>query len=202
MKELMITGFNPFGPYKYNPTQDIVEHFTGKTVAGYKINAILLPTIYYAFRLIEQEIERTRPVAIISTGLSSSVKGVRIETTARNIMNGKYADTNGVLATGEPIIENAPEFVAVNTNSHKYANILAKNNIPVEISADADGYTCNALIYETSHYIAKNKLPIKQFFLHSPWTDKYKDKIDLEPHKIMIEEGELFRAIELIVENL
>lgn len=202
MEQIIITGFDPFGPYKYNPTQDIVEYFKAKTVAGYKINAILLPTIYYAFALIEKEIERTKPVAIISTGLSSSVKGVRIETTARNIMNGKYADTNGVLAMGEPIIKNAPEFVAVNTDSHKIANILIDNNIPVEISADADGYTCNAIIYETSYYIAKNNLPIKQFFLHSPWTDKYKSKIDLEEHKIMIAEENLFRAVELVIENL
>ncbi len=202
MKQVMITGFDPFGPYKYNPSQDIVEYFKGKTIAGNKINAILLPTIYYAFALIEEEIAKTKPIAIISTGLSSSVKGIRIESTGRNIMNGKYVDKNGVLASGEPILKAESEFVGVNTDSCKFANILAKNNIPVEISADADGYTCNALIYETSHYLAKNKLATKQFFLHSPWTDKYKGKVDLEPQKIMIAEEDLFRAVELIIENL
>ncbi len=202
MEQIIITGFGPFGPYKYNPTQDMVKYFSAKTVAGYSIKSIVLPTEYFAFRRLRVQIEKVRPVAIISTGLSSSVKGLRIETTGRNIMNGKYPDVNGLSPRNAKISQTGREFVAINTDAVRYANLLHENDIAVEISADAESYTCNALIYETGKYLKENSLDIKQFFLHTPWTDKYLNKIDLDAHKIMIKEGDFFKAIELIIENL
>jgi len=32
MRKAIITGFEPFGPYKFNPVQDTTEEYNGKTL--------------------------------------------------------------------------------------------------------------------------------------------------------------------------
>jgi pyroglutamyl-peptidase len=96
MRQIILTGFKPFGQYKFNPTEESTKYFDNKIIEQYNIKGIVLPCTYKgAFQILKEVINNIKPVAILSTGLSSNVKGVRFETVGRNIMNGKYPDTNG-----------------------------------------------------------------------------------------------------------
>jgi len=203
MKQIIVTGFQPFGPYKFNPVEESTKYFDGKQIDGYKIKGIVLPCTYFgAFQILKDAISEINPDAIISTGLSSSVKGIRFETTGRNIMNGKYADAEGYSPNNVPIIEGGKEFHNTNSPNHTLANILHKEGIPTEMSANADDFICNSLIYLTSNHLQTSELNNRNAFIHVPWTDNYKGKIDLEPHKIMISQGTLYHSIETIVKNV
>jgi pyroglutamyl-peptidase len=203
MKQIIVTGFQPFGPYKFNPVEESTQYFHGKKIDEYNIIGVVLPCTYFgAFQILKNAILKINPDTIISTGLSSGVKGIRFETTGRNIMNGKYADADGYSPNNVPIIEGEREFYNTNSPNNTLANILHNEGIPTEMSANADGFICNALIYLTSHYLQTSKLNIKNTFIHVPWTDNYKDKIDLEPHKIMISRDILYHSIETIIKNV
>lgn len=208
MKKVILTGFEPFGDYKFNPTQESTIFFNSLgDVSGIKVIGLVLPCTYFgAFQVLCKVINREKPDAIISTGLASSVKGIRIETTFHNIMKGKYPDADGMMPNGL-LLWNKPyakDYLIATANNIYLANLLKSNEIPVELSFNADAFICNSLGYLTSKKILKDSLwsPIKNMFIHIPWTDDYKDKIILEPHKIFLEKEKYYKAIELLIKNI
>ena len=203
MKQIIVTGFQPFGPYEFNPVQESTKYFHRKEIGKYKITGIILPCTYFgAFQILKKAISELNPNAIVSTGLSSSVRGIRFETTGRNIMNGKYPDAEGYQPKNVPIIKGEREFINTNSDNHNLANILHKTGIPTEMSANADNFICNSLIYLSSNHLQMNNPRIRNVFVHVSWTDNYKSKIELEPHKIMISREVLYHSIETIVKNV
>jgi pyroglutamyl-peptidase len=206
MKKVILTGFEPFGEYKHNPTQESAKYFNMKVVSDVKVIGLSLPCTYYgAFNTLARVMEYEQPDAIISTGLSSSVRGIRIETAFRNIMNGKYPDASGSTPNGTPISskQDSPEFLVANTNHSYLVSLLKADNIPVELSVDAEGFICNSLGYLTTQKIMEDLFPsVKNMFIHIPWTDDYKDKIILEPSKIFLEKDKYYRALKLLIEHI
>jgi len=203
MKLAILTGFEPFGPYKYNPVQDTTQEYNKKKVNGIEIRGLVLPCTYYGgFEVLSEKINEISPDIILSTGLASRVNGIRIETIGRNIMKGKYPDAEGRNPNNEPLIKNGKPLYFVNSNSINLTNSLYEKNIPAEISIDAEGFICNSLIYLTARRIFNENLPIKFAFFHTPWTDDYLDKITLEPGKKTIKKCDLNKAIETLLINI
>lgn len=207
MKKVILTGFEPFGGYNYNPTKESTEYFNKiGFVSGVKVIGLVLPCTYFgAFKILSKVMNKEKPDAIISTGLSSSVKGIRFETTFHNMMNGKYPDANGLKPNGLPIWDKpyAKDFLLATANNIYLANILEQNEIPVEISNDADAFICNSLGYLTTKKILLDFIPqVKNIFIHIPWTDDYKDKIELDSTKIFLEKDKYYQAIELLIKNI
>jgi pyroglutamyl-peptidase len=120
-KKVIFTGFLPFGGYQFNPTEDLVRYFNSYvTIPQIEIMGLVLPCTYFgAFEKLSKIIDKEKPDAIISMGLSSCVKGIRIETTFRNLMNGKYPDMSGYDPAGIPICNeiNAREFLTSNVSN-------------------------------------------------------------------------------------
>ncbi len=207
MRKVILTGFEPFGDYLFNPTEESTKFFNSLgAVSGIKVIGLVLPCTYFgAFHILSRVMDEERPDAVISTGLSSSVKRIRIETTFRNIMNGKYPDSDGKIPSGLPLCDesNSKEFLASTANNIYLANLLHSKGIPIEISGDADSFICNSLGYLTSKKISNYRFSsMRNVFIHVPWTDDYKDKINLEPTKIFLEKEKYYRAIELLIENI
>lgn len=203
MKLAILTGFEPFGPYKYNPVQDTTQEYNKKKVNGIEIRGLVLPCTYYGgFEVLSEKINEISPDIILSTGLASRVNGIRIETIGRNIMKGKYPDAEGRNTNNEPLIKNGKSFYFINSNSINLTNSLYEKNIPAEISIDAEGFICNSLIYLTARRIFNENLPIKFAFFHTPWTEDYLDRINIEPGKKTIKKSDLKKAIETLLINI
>ena len=206
MKKIILTGFRPFGPYEYNPTAELAKFYNGKTITGNEIIiGVVLPCTYYgAFNLLSKIIDYENPYAIISTGLWSSVKGIRIETTFKNLMDGKYPDSNGYDPKNIPL--NSEQGAKGKYKSFSDSLYLEKKlqrlDIPIEVSEDANTFICNSLAYLTNQKIAKEKLQIKNCFIHVPWTDDYQEKIELEEGKTFLNKEKLYDAVEILIQNI
>lgn len=73
MDTIIVTGFEPFGPHKLNPTQDLAVQFHGRIIENTLIKGIVLPCTYYgAFEKLQRAIAQSNPLAVISTGLATS----------------------------------------------------------------------------------------------------------------------------------
>lgn len=203
MKRAILTGFEPFGPYKYNPTQESVGKYNGRMLKGIEITSLVLPNAYHgAFDILSEEIDKLSPNMILSTGLSSSIKRIRIEAIGRNIMNGKYPDINGLKPINELIIQDGKPWYQTTADSVGLANALYLAGIAAELSVDAEGFSCNSLTYLTSRRIREEGLPIQNAFFHTPWTDDYLDRIVLEEGKITIRRQDLEKAIEICLAEM
>lgn len=208
MKRIIITGFEPFGLYKFNSTGEIAQSYDAWVIEDKLLVGVVLPCSYRgAFEKLKKIIDSEKPSAIISTGLSSSVHGIRFETVFRNIMDGKYPDADLYEPKGELIIaeKNAPMFLSSTADNARLANIVYSHGIPVEVSADADAFICNSLGYLTTRMIINKNLPIKNVFIHIPWTDDYQDMIKLEksdPVKIFMDREMVTEAFAIIIKNI
>lgn len=203
MKRAIVTGFEPFGPYKYNPTQDLAKELDGKVIQDTQIKGLVLPSTYIgSYISLALEMAQYKPNIILSVGLSSSVQGIRLESVGRNRMDGKYPDALGNNPKGKPILKlDRPEYFTNVDNSHLASN-LSNEGIAAHVSTSADFFVCNSLIYLTAGKIEREKLPIKFAFFHIPWTEDYLDKIHLEQGKVTIKKQDLVKTIEVLLREL
>lgn len=203
MKKAILTGFEPFGLYKYNPVQDVAKEYDGKVIGDIEVTGLVLPCTYYgAFDLLSKKIDNLFPEVILGSGLASKVQCIRLEGIGRNIMGGKYADADGRKPENEPLIQGGRLWYPTNSDNISLANALYEAGVPSEISVDAEGFICNSLIYLTAKRIFEEKLPIKFAFFHTPWLEEYLDRIHLEPGKVTITKRDLKKTIEVLINEL
>ena len=198
MKRAILTGFEPFGDYKWNPVQDTTREYDGKRIGDIEIVGLVVPSTYYgAFMELSREMDRLCPDIILGTGLASSVKKITFEAVGENIMEGKYPDARGFNPKGRPILPGESYYCRTNADNIDLAYYLCWNRVPAAVSVDAERFICNSLIYLTAKMIEDEGLPTRHAFFHTPWTEDYLDRVELEPGKIAIPKGQLRKAIEL-----
>jgi len=203
MKRVILTGFDVFGPYKFNPTRDLAVEYQGKRLGDVEIVGIVLPATYYgAFEMLSEAIDRFFPDTILSTGLASFVPRLRLESVGRNNMSGKYADADGRKPVNQPLIQGGKEFYRINADNVRLANSLFEAGIPSDVSVDAETFICNSLIYLTAMKIEEQGLQIKYAHFHTPWAVGYLDRVALEPGKTTISDADLRKATEIIIRDL
>lgn len=117
-------------------------------------------------------------------------------------MDSKYLDADGRQYLGTPISPVDKDYYYTTADNEYMARTLQRCDINAELSNDAEGFICNALIYKVSRWLCYNSRSIRFTFIHIPWTDEYIDKIVLEPGKITIPENQLNRATEVIIQTL
>lgn len=204
MKKVILTGFGPFGPYQFNPTKELAEFYNGKLIWNAEVISIVLPCTYLsAFDVLSKVIDENHPDLIISLGLSSSLQKIRIETKFRNVMDGKYPDVDGFDPKDMQIRKDysVDHAISPTSDSNLLEKVFGSHQIPFEISKNADFYFCNSLGYLTSYKLSQYPLqPIKNVFMHIPWTDDYSSVVSLQPPKVFIEKKAVLTAIDLCID--
>lgn len=197
--QAIITGFEPFGPYLFNPTADLAFQLDGQLVGDTRVRGIVLPATYdTAYQMLQSEVTQICPRIVISFGLSSSIPRIRVEACGRNEKSGKYADKLGITAHGEKIDPDGTDFLHTNTNVCELVMKLTLAGIPADISFNADTFICNALIYRMMMAITAGGIETTYAFIHVPWTDNYLDRINLEKGKITVP----WSTLETIVQTI
>ena len=203
MRTVILTGFEPFGPHQYNPAQDLAREYDGKTIGDMNVKGLVLPSTYYgAFDTLSKRIEELRPEKILSIGLATSAETVKLETRGRNIMNGKYADANGMKPENVPIIAQDLETYETTADYMRVSQILKDKNIPVEVSVDAGNFICNSLTYLTARKIHTEGIAIKYIHIHIPWTEDYLGLVPIEPGKITLSKDTLRKTIDILLKEM
>lgn len=205
MKKILLTGFEPFGPYEYNPTQQSALDFNGKVFDDREVEGAVLPAVYNAFGHLMRYVKSGNgSYAIINTGLCSSAQGFRIESTFRNNMHGKYADALGYNPQNIPIWhgEKFPRIVRAKGAHKRLYELLTNEGIPAERSSDADTFICNSLGYSISIATRTTTYNKYNIFVHVPWTTEYADRVTIEPGKMFLSKELYYKGLELLIRNI
>lgn len=202
MKEIILTGFGKYGTHAFNPTEELVKSFDKKSFGTRTVTSIVLPSNYDAFNHLEQLLLERQPYAIISTGLSSNIPGLRMELTFKNKMCHHYADEAGVFAKNQVIIEKNYHHLAPIGEATKLHYALASQGIPMdELSTNAGTFICNALGYKITDAIIKNGLKTQNIFVHVPWSSNCKNKVSHEG-KVFLPKKQMTRGLELLIRSI
>ena len=163
MSTILLTGFEPFGEFKMNPSQQIAERLHGETVAGLPVVGLPLPVMFgedttLAFAAIAEH----RPRLVLSLGLAAGAACLEVERFAVNLK----AEGNTEAQT--PIIADGFAALMATINAVQVAQAIRAASIPARAHSFAGDYLCNHIFYQVLHYAQQWDLGYQTGFIHLP----------------------------------
>ena len=166
-KKLLITGFDPFGGGKINPSWEAVKLLPEK-IGAYTIYKMGIPTVFgTAAERILAEAERLCPNVIISVGLAGGRDAVTPERIAVNIRDARIADNQGAQPQGDRIAQDGPAAYFSTLPVEQIAERIRKEDIRATVSNTAGTFVCNDVLYTLLHRF--DGTAVRVGFIHVPY---------------------------------
>lgn len=143
----LVTGFEPFGGAKDNPSWEMLKPLFGQTVAGHRIQAVELPVVYDEMaKPLADAIAKYKPRIVICFGQGGGQ--IQIERLARNGYHPvKPRDNKGQRPPRERIVPDGAEQIPTQLPVDAIRAKLEEAKLTAGASDDAGGYLCNECFY-------------------------------------------------------
>jgi pyroglutamyl-peptidase len=167
--KLVLTGFEPFGESKINPSEQVVRALKREKFRGIELRTAILPVDRKRGpETLIRAVERIKPDAVLCLGEAQRRMVISIERVAINLLDFRIADNAGKKIVDEPIVRDAPAAYFTTLPVRKMYDAVRKANVPAELSLSAGAFLCNQVTYALLHHIAENDLNIRAGFVHLP----------------------------------
>ncbi|MGB9695417.1 MAG: pyroglutamyl-peptidase I [Caldisericaceae bacterium] len=168
---LFLTGFEPFGGEKVNPSYEILRNIKDD-FGGVRIVKFEVPTAYYvSIAEATAKVRELSPFAVLSIGQAGGRSSISLERIAINVSDTTTPDNLGQCPFNEPIDPSGKEAYFATIPLYAILNKLKENGIPASISNSAGTFVCNHLMYGILNYIHKYNLNTKAGFMHVPYLE-------------------------------
>ena len=171
MKQLLLTGFEPFGDWTRNPSAEIASALDGWTPCdGWRVVGRRLPVdlthLDGTLGALRREI---RPTVIVHVGLAGHASEVAVERIGINVADFTLPDNAGRMATDQPLVVDGPAAYLSTLPARAIVDALRQAGIPARISNSAGTYLCNAALYLSLHAAAQPGSTVRGVgFIHLP----------------------------------
>ena len=167
--KILVTGFDPFGGEKINPSIETVKRLPGE-IAGAKIIKLEIPTVCgKSVEVIEEAIIRYDPDVILSVGQAGGRADISVERIGINVDDFRIPDNEGNQRTDEPIDPQGPDAYLVKVPVKAMAERIRERNIPASVSNTAGTFVCNHVIYGVCRLIDVKYPGKRSGFIHIPY---------------------------------
>lgn len=167
MKNLLITGFEPFGGERVNPAWEAVSRLPER-IGDYEVYPRLIPTVFgAAFDAVQEHVRETDPDCILCIGQAGGRAQITPEWMGINLRSARIADNAGKMPLDESIIENAPAAYFATVPVRRMADAIREAGLPSAISYSAGTFVCNDVLYALLHHYAQSQVRIG--FVHVPF---------------------------------
>ena len=177
--KILLTGFEPFGPVKENPSEQIVRSIGRRLGRGMdeeargrgamELRAEVLPTEFVAAdRRIRQLIREFRPDAVLCLGVAPQRDKISLERVALNLDDDSLPDNAGRRRAGRRIAPNGPAAYWSTLPLERIRKRIERLGIPASYSNHAGTYLCNHIFYVARHEIEKIGSGAPCGFVHVP----------------------------------
>jgi len=157
MKQIIVTGFEPFGGAERNASWEAVKELTG-------VRTVLLPVSFHRACGMIRKIAAGGADAILCVGEAGGREKISIERIAVNLMDARIPDNDGYRPKDEPVCPGKPEarFSTLPVRQMQEA-------VPdAELSYTAGTYVCNAVFYTLMDEIHERGNVTRGGFVHVP----------------------------------
>ena len=173
--KVLLTGFEPFGPVRVNPSEQIVLHIgrrmeeEARGHRAFELRAEVLPTEFVAAdRRIRQLIREFRPDAVLCLGVAPQRDRISLERIALNLDDDSLPDNTGRCRAGQRIAPQGPAAYWSTLPLERFRRQLERRGIPVSYSNHAGTYLCNHVFYVARHEMEKMGSGAPCGFVHVP----------------------------------
>lgn len=187
--KILVTGFEPFGDVKINPSELLVRHLAAQNFEGAEIRALVLPVTLEARKIVENALKSEKFAAIIHFGVAAKREQITPERVAINCLDFDIPDNDGRVFHDEKIENRGPAAYFATLPNRAIMEALKGAGFASSVSTTAGSYLCNYLMYSTLHFLKKKRKNIPAGFIHVPPLEK-------------LPEEKLKRAGELILKEI
>jgi pyroglutamyl-peptidase len=93
MKNLLVTGFDPFGGEAINPSWELARSLNGEVIAGARVVAVQLPCVFgEALQRLDEALLRVRPAMVLAIGQAGGRCDLSLERVAINVDDARIPD--------------------------------------------------------------------------------------------------------------
>lgn len=148
-KRILITGFESFGKFSYNPSWDSIEDLDKRKISGFELLVRRLPVSFDSHLDLKRFVKDFSPDIVLSLGMDGRAKVLKIETIARG-KKGKFKER------------------FTNIPADKMIQKL-KDKFHVQKNEDAGGYVCDHIFWHNLGCLkSKNNVKLAGF-IHVPF---------------------------------
>jgi pyroglutamyl-peptidase len=168
-RDILLTGFEPFGTYAVNPSGEVAKSLDGREIADCRVRSVVLPVHHTEVATaVACAIAESAPTAVVHLGLAGGRARIALERVALNVMDFELPDVSGFRATGEPCVGGGPAAYFSTLPLEAMLHALLAVGIPAYLSNTAGTYLCNQTLYTTRHAIACAGQGLPAGFIHLP----------------------------------
>ena len=170
MPKILLTGFEPFGGEKINPSWKAVSALGGTSISGWDIIAAEIPVVrYVSMDLIKELIREHQPEIIISVGQAGGRMEISLERIGINVDDYGIPDNGGNQPIDEPIDAAGPPAYFSTLPVKAMVQAMRASGVPAIVSNTAGTYLCNHIAYALPHYLAVENIKAIGGFIHIPF---------------------------------
>ncbi len=169
---VLVTGFEPFGGEKVNPSWDICRQL-GSEIAGMRVETCRVPCEFRrSIEVVADAIERHHPLLVILLGQAGGRTRLGVERVAINVDDARIPDNGGAQPVDALIAANGPPAYFASVPIKAMAAAMRSAGAPTEVSNSAGTYVCNHLMYGVLHYLEASGHRARAGFIHVPYSEE------------------------------
>lgn len=152
---ILLTGFEPFGAHRINPSAQIASALDGALLAGARIRSVTLPVASdHLESALRRALVATRPDLVLALGLAAGRGALNVERVAVNVRDFAIADNAGGQPIGEPVVPGGPAAYLATVPVRQMVTAMRAAGVPACVSDTAGTYLCNQALYMLCHLAA------------------------------------------------
>jgi pyroglutamyl-peptidase len=169
---VLLTGFDAFGGDTINPSWLAVQALHGCRIAGHRVVAAQLPTVFDASLVaLRALLKLHRPALVICVGQAGGRSAISLERIAINVNDARIADNLGAQPVDSPVIAGGPDAYFTQLPIKAIWQALQRAGIAAEVSQTAGTFVCNHVFYGLMHWLTTQRgfKHTRGGFVHVPW---------------------------------
>ncbi|MFN3417159.1 MAG: pyroglutamyl-peptidase I [Caldimonas sp.] len=167
--KILLTGFEPFGGDRLNPSQALSEALHGQRVDGAEITGLVLPCVFDdALATLHQALDAHRPLLVLAVGQAGSRADLTVERVAINVNDARIPDNAGRQPIDTPVVPGGPAAYFSTLPIKAIVAELHAAGLPASVSQTAGTFVCNHVFYGLMHALATRHPGARGGFMHVP----------------------------------
>ena len=165
----LVTGFDPFGGDKVNPSSLAVGQLR-KRIGDVEVHTAELPTSYaHSVEVLRRAIEKARPEIVLCVGQAGGRTELCLERVAINVQDARIKDNDGKQPIDRPVVRDGPDAYLSTLPIKACVAEMRKAGLPAAVSNTAGTFVCNHVFYGLAHLIATELPGMRGGFVHVPF---------------------------------
>ncbi|WP_421998415.1 pyroglutamyl-peptidase I [Reyranella sp.] len=193
----LVTGFDPFGGDKVNPSSLAVGRLR-KRLGGLAVHTAELPTSYArSAGVLRAAIDRVKPELVLCVGQAGGRSELCLERVAINVQDARIRDNDGKQPIDRPVVKDGPAAYFATLPIKACVAGLREAGLPAAVSNTAGTFVCNHILYALMDIAQDHPAPFRGGFLHIPFVPEQVARAGAAPSMAI---DDVVRGIEIILE--